>query len=216
VCTRDYAFAQECGPALPVETIHLPQDSRIDTNTPVTLGQGATMTILHADGAHHASFNENSIVLRLDLGGTRVLLEGDAEAGGRQAPTVPPSPSSIEGSLVTCCASELAANILIAAHHGSKTSSRRAFLDAVSASVFVVSSGPKKYQTVVLPDQEIISELASRGQVFRTDVNDAACAANTAKIGPDADGKPGGCDNVRILLSGANPPQVAAFHTAEP
>jgi hypothetical protein len=63
---------------------------------------------------------------------------------------------------------------------------------------------------------EIITELTSRGQVFRTDVNDTACAANTTKIGPDADGKPGGCDDVRILLSGTNPPQVAQFHAADP
>jgi hypothetical protein len=99
-----------------------------------------------------------------------------------------PSPSSIEGVLLTCCASELAAQVLVVGHHGSRTTSRRAFLDAVGASVFVVSSGPKKYSGVVLPDADVIAELEARGQVFRTDVNDAACAANAAKIGPDADG----------------------------
>ena len=58
-------------------------------------------------------------------------------------------------------------------------------------------AGPKTYSGVVLPDADVIAELEARGQLFRTDVDDAACAANAAKIGPDADGQPGGCDNVR-------------------
>ena len=103
---------------------------------------------------------------------------GDAQAGDRASPTVPPVTSSIEGVLLDCCVSDLAAQVMIVGHHGSKTSSRRAFLNAVSPSFFVVSSGPKKYSTVVLPDQEVISELAGRGQVIRTDTNDAACATN--------------------------------------
>jgi len=149
------------------------------------------MKILHADGAAHSSFNENTLVVRLDLGNTRILLMGDAEAGGRNAPSVPPSTGSIEQVLLTCCTSELASQVMITGHHGSRTSSRRALLDAVGASVFVVSSGPTKYGTVVLPDGDTISELQSRGQVFRTDPNDVACAANPSKIGPDNDGRAG-------------------------
>jgi beta-lactamase superfamily II metal-dependent hydrolase len=174
------------------------------------------MTILHADGGSHSSPNENSLVVRLDLGTTRVLLMGDAEAGGRQSPGVPPSPSSIEGVLLTCCARELAAQVIVVGHHGSRTSSRRAFLDAVGASVFVVSSGPKKYSSVVLADADVIAELEARGQVFRTDVDDAACGANAAKIGPDADGQPGGCDNVRLLIGGSLAVQVSVFQGADP
>jgi hypothetical protein len=55
-------------------------------------------------------------------------------------------------------------------------------LDTVGASVFVVSSGPTKYGSVVLPDADIVSELQSRGQVFRTDTNDAACESNPSKL----------------------------------
>ena len=43
--------------------------------------------------------------------------------------------------------------------------------------------------------------MEARGQLFRTDMDDAACAANAAKIGPDADGQPGGCDNIHLLLA---------------
>lgn len=148
------------------------------------------MTILHADGSSSGSPNENSLVVRLDLNGTRVLLMGDAEAGGRQSPTVPPSPTSIEGTLLTCCASELAAQVLVVGHHGSRTSSRRAFLDAVGAGVFVVSSGPMKYSGVTLPDPDVVAELTSRGQVFRTDVDDATCSTNHGEDRP-RHGRPG-------------------------
>ena len=42
------------------------------------------------------------------------------------------------------------------------TSSRTAFLDAVGATTFIVSAGPTRYGSVVLPDQEVIE---SRGQL---------------------------------------------------
>ncbi len=81
---------------------HLSLGSRIP-NTPVALGQGASMTLLHADWINHGRPNENSLVGRLDLGSTRVLLTGDADAGGRAAPNHAPAPASIAGSLVACC-----------------------------------------------------------------------------------------------------------------
>jgi hypothetical protein len=101
--TRGYPFGQKTncyGQALPAATLTLTQASRI---TDIALGQSASMTILHADGASHGSPNENSLVVRLDLGTTRLLLTGDAEAGGRKHPSEAPAPSSIEGSLVMCC-----------------------------------------------------------------------------------------------------------------
>jgi hypothetical protein len=85
------------------------------------------------------------------------------------------------------------------------TSSRKSFLDAVGATIFVVSSGPVKYGSVVLPDAAVIEELTRRGRVFRTDIDDGACAAHQAKIGPDEDGRSGGCNNVRISMSGSSP-----------
>jgi competence protein ComEC len=196
-------------------TVTLALSSRI-TDAAIPLGQHATMTILHADGGTHPSFNENSVVVRLDLGATRVLLMGDAQAGNRANPSVAPTASSIEGVLLDCCVSDVAAHVMIVGHHGSKTSSRRAFLNAVSPSFFVVSSGPKKYTTVVLPDEEVISELSGRGTVFRTDTNDASCATSTSKIGPTADGEPGGCDAVRITIPLAGSPQVAPWHGSTP
>jgi competence protein ComEC len=217
--TRDYAFAARmCSVQLPETTVTLKLSSMISTGTPITLGQAAAMTILHANGSDQVTTpNENSLVVRLDLGPTRVLFMGDAQAGGRASPSTPPSATFIEGKLLACCPSDLAANVMIVGHHGSKTSSRKALLDAVNASVFVVSSGPKKYGSpgVVLPDAEIINELQSRGQVFRTDMDDTACATNPKKVGPDNDGQAGGCDNVRITITGTMI-QPEYFHGSEP
>jgi competence protein ComEC len=214
--TQGFSFgAENCyGQALPAEVVQLTLSSRI-TEAPIPLGLNASMTILHADGAPFPSPNDNSLIVRLNLGNTRVLLMGDAEAGGRQDATVAPTPTSIEGLLLACCSADLAARVMVVGHHGSKTSSRHAFLDAVSASVFIVSSGPKKYGSVLLPDQEVINELTSRGQVFRTDQNDEACKANPAKIGPDNDGQAGGCDNIHVVISDSSPLQVSAWHGHE-
>jgi beta-lactamase superfamily II metal-dependent hydrolase len=184
----------------PQQTLTVPHHSRIDDSA-ISLGQDASMRILHADGSKHGSFNENSLVVRLDLGRHRVLLMGDAEAGGRKSPTTAPAATSIEGKLLACCAADLKADVLVVGHHGSKTSSRTAFLNAIGARLFVVSAGPTKYGSVILPDVEVVTELEGRGDVFRTDIEDAQCALAPDKVGPDADGRAGGCDNVVVRLS---------------
>ena len=183
----------------PAQNLTLTHANKI-TNETITLGKGASMTFLFADGSPRPSLNENSLVVRLDLGSRRVLLMGDAEAGGRKSPVTVPTDSSIEGKLLACCVADLKADALVVGHHGSKTSSRKKFLDAVGAKTFIVSAGPTKYATVVLPDAEIIEELEQRGTVFRTDLEDASCLMSPDKVGPDADGKPGGCDNVLVTI----------------
>jgi Predicted hydrolase (metallo-beta-lactamase superfamily) len=126
------SFTTDCNQGLASTTINLVHGSRID-HEPISLGSGASMTFLHADGSKHSSFNENSLVLRLDLGTSKILLMGDAQAGGRANPNTPPGAQSLEGILLACCSSELRADVLIVGHHGSKTSSRVKFLNAVGA-----------------------------------------------------------------------------------
>lgn len=187
------------GAPAPHAVIDVPRGSRI-SSAPISLGANASMTILHADGTQTSSFNAASVVVRLELGSRHVLLPGDAEGGPRADPSTPAAASSVERQLLNCCAAALHSDILIAGHHGSKTSSRVEFLNAVGATNFIVSVGPTKYQTVTLPDAEVIAEYGRRGTVWRTDVNDAACRTNPSKIGPDNDGRPGGCDNVRATI----------------
>lgn len=186
---------------------------------PVVLGTGARMTFLYRDPSHHSDPNENSVVVRLDLGDRRILLTGDAEGGERKPPSEPPHPGSVEAKLIACCAADLEADVLVVGHHGSLTSSRRAFLDAVGASVYAISSGPYPYRRVRLPDDEIVTELEARGQVLRTDRSDlyrigdeaASCEMRARKVGPDADETPGGCDNILISIDPADTLR-AAYH----
>lgn len=183
------------------------------SSVPVELGATAKMQFLYRDAHPYADPNGNSVVVRLDLGGKRILLAGDSEGGERELPSTSPSPRSIEAKLLDCCAGDLKADVLVVGHHGSLTSSRTKFLDAVNASIFAISSGPYPYRKVRLPDAEIVSELESRGQVLRTDREDAfrideesrACEMRERKIGPDADETPGGCDNIVITIEGSGP-----------
>lgn len=198
-------------------TVVVRQSSMMDA-APVRLGSGASMRFLYRDPRNHADPNGNSVVVRLDLGNKRILLAGDAEGGERESPSHPPQANSIEAKLVACCAAELRSDVLVVGHHGSLTSSRSAFLDAVSASVFAISSGPYPYRRVRLPDAEIVAELERRGQVLRTDRDDLfriedesrSCELNPRKIGPDADETPGGCNNILITVS-ANDSMTAGY-----
>ena len=79
-----------------------------------------------ADPARGA--NDNSIVLRLELGQAAVLLPGDVER-------------ETEEQLVISAGGWLAADLLKAPHHGSGTSSSGAFLRAVSPRLGIISCG---------------------------------------------------------------------------
>ncbi|MEZ4364913.1 MAG: MBL fold metallo-hydrolase [Kofleriaceae bacterium] len=162
----------------------------------VALGADARFQVLHAEAKAHPDPNANSLVLALDLGTTRVLLTGDAESGPRADPSAPVG--DVEAHLLEHAADALDVDILQVGHHGSKTSSRRAFLDAVSPIVALVSAGPKAYRGTVLPDAEVIAALEAIGAaVLRTDVHDAACDL-TDRLGGDAG--PGGCDSYVVTI----------------
>lgn len=189
------------------------RQSEMMTATPVALGADARMHFLFRDAHPYSDPNDNSVVIRLDLANRRILLAGDAEGGEREPPASPPSPRSIEAKLLACCASDLKADVLVVGHHGSLTSSRTSFLDAVGAKIYAISSGPYPYHRVRLPDEEIVDELERRGQVLRTDREDdfrieddaRSCEMRDRKIGPDADETPGGCDNILISVTRYGP-----------
>jgi competence protein ComEC len=83
----------------------------------------------------------------------------------------------------------------VVAHHGSMTSSRKPFLDAVSPRYALVSAGPTLNNGgVSFPDAEVMDGLAQTGAtVLRTDEHDARCP-ELDRVGVD-DTRPGGCDN---------------------
>lgn len=198
---RTVAFARECSATGSQVTMTFA--ARLNT-VAVQLGNNASMTFLHLNGTQGGDLNDNSLVVMLELGGTRILLPGDVGGGARGAPSEPPDVGSVERVLIDCCVDELSADILVLGHHGSMTSSRDEFLDAVEARDYIVSSGPKLYGSVTLPDSAVVNFVAARpnARVWRTDADDDACLTNPDKIGNDNDNKAGGCSNIRIHIDG--------------
>jgi len=98
--------------------------------------------------------NDNSIAVRLTYGRRSFLLTGDLEAGAESR--------LLARGLVS------PADVLKVAHHGSRTSTTRAFLRAVCPSVAVISSGAgNRYGH---PSPTVLARLAETGaQVLRTD-----------------------------------------------
>jgi competence protein ComEC len=99
--------------------------------------------------------NDNSIALRLTYGARAILLVGDAEADE-------------EADLLRLPRERLRADVLKVGHHGSRTSSSRAFLEAVAPREAIISVGVRN--RFGHPHREALDALAATGaRVWRTD-----------------------------------------------
>lgn len=115
---------------------------------------GAQLHVLHPPAEWPGNHDDNnlSIVMRLDWDGTRVLFPGDIEAEAE--------------ALVAHSACR--ADVLKVPHHGSRTSSSPAFIDAVAPRIAVVSTGGQHGREAV--SSVVLDRYAQRGiPVLRTD-----------------------------------------------
>jgi competence protein ComEC len=113
------------------------------------------LTALHPDLDERRGTNERSLVLRAEVFGRSVLLTGDME-------------SWAERRVLSCCADRAHADILKVAHHGSKTSSTEAFLDAVAPRLALISVGRRNVYHH--PSEAVLERLQAHGVRFlRTD-----------------------------------------------
>jgi beta-lactamase superfamily II metal-dependent hydrolase len=97
-----------------------------------------------------------SIVIKAEYGNTSIMLTGDAE-------------KESEADIVDNWSKEaLKCDVLKVGHHGSSTSTTKAFLDAVDPAIAVISCGEgNKYGH---PHDEIMERLAAKGiTIYRTD-----------------------------------------------
>lgn len=115
---------------------------------------GVDFEILHPPNDRFVHSNNQSCVLRISAPGGRALLPGDIEADA-------------ERRLISDMPSRLAADVLIAPHHGSRSSSSARFIERVGPDYTVFSTGYRnRYQ---FPDSDIIRRYRSRQvTVFNT------------------------------------------------
>lgn len=115
--------------------------------------------VLHPP-CHHAGFDANnaSLVLRLSHGDIDILFSGDVEAAGEQE--------------LVAHNGAVASEILKAPHHGSRTSSTAAFVEAVNPQVVVASLG--NHNRFKFPAEEVVQRYEKRQCRFlRTDLDGA-------------------------------------------
>lgn len=125
---------------------------------------GVRFEVLHPPAAAYAKAakpNALSCVLRIQAAGRSALLTGDIERAQETA-LVAADPGALRSDLVTV------------PHHGSKTSSSAAFLDAVGARVAVVQAGYRN--RFHHPVAEVLARYRSRGVRV---VQSPACGAFT-------------------------------------
>ncbi len=181
-----------------------------DEGQVIRLGRNSDFTVLYVDGLVHGDMNENSIVLRVDLGSRSLLLVGDAESGPRLMPSNPPA--GAEQELLMGARELLDVDFLQVGHHGSLTSSRSAFLDAVSPRIALVGAGPRLYAGVKLPDAPVIDALGSmNAKIFRTDTFDTQSCPTVDRVGRDESMRPGGCANFIFEFSDRRSPTARTF-----
>lgn len=111
-------------------------------------------TLLHPDDTDYPSSNNQSCVLKITGRGGSVLIPGDIE-------------KKVENQLLSGDRATLLADILIAPHHGSTTSSSTAFITAVSPQITVFAAGYRnRYQ---FPAASIVERYHRAGsQMFMT------------------------------------------------
>lgn len=114
----------------------------------IALHGRARLTQLHpAQSAQGLSDNDLSCVLMLEIDGHRLLLSGDIEKG-------------VEHDLVDRLGDALAADILLAPHHGSLSSSSPALLNRVRPDWVVVSAGYRN--RFGHPHEAVVARLQAR------------------------------------------------------
>ncbi|WP_369679669.1 ComEC/Rec2 family competence protein, partial [Burkholderia ubonensis] len=130
------------------------QAAGVASRVPCAAGQrwrwdGVTFTMLWPQGGPSGgATNAQSCVLRVDAGGTSALLTGDIDA-------------RVERRLVDTDRDALAAQILVVAHHGSRTSSVEPFLDSVGPRVAVFPVGYRN--RFGHPHRTVLARFAARG-----------------------------------------------------
>jgi competence protein ComEC len=107
---------------------------------------GVSFSLLHPDGSGYSG-NDASCVLQIRAGNQAILLTGDIGIG-------------VEQKLVERIGEGLRSQVLVAAHHGSATSTGAALLDAVDPDLVLFSSGYANH--FGFPTPEVMERVTNR------------------------------------------------------
>ena len=124
----------------------------------IRMGQGLTLDIIYPDRTlgTYKNMNNSSVVGLLRFKDTRVMLEGDLEAQGEK--------------YLIAQQRDLKADVLKVGHHGSKTSTTEAWLNAVNPHYAIISVGA--HNGYGHPHPSVIERLKQHGVItYRTDRN---------------------------------------------
>lgn len=131
--------------------------SFINSSRPPMEIAGASLQFLNPSPAlpKNVSLNDSSAVVKISAPSFSALLPGDISA-------------KVERQLVRLYGEKLQSQILVAAHHGSNTSSSDEFLQAVSPKCIIISGGEN--QSLVLPAPEALARMQKLTScILRTD-----------------------------------------------
>ena len=109
---------------------------------------GVDFRILHPAGTDTYAGNNRSCVLQISTGAYTLLLSGDIE-------------KQVENQLIKKYSGALVAQILVAPHHGSKTSSTTGFINTVAPEMVLFPVGYRN--RFKFPNQDIIERYEDRG-----------------------------------------------------
>jgi competence protein ComEC len=127
---------------------------------------GVDVRVLHPPADGGGSDNNRSLTVQLRYGPTTVLLPGDLEADGERA-------------LVAASGPALRSTVLKVPHHGSRSSSSAALLDAVAPRLAVISVGADN--RFAFPQPAVLDAYRRRGiALWRTDRDGAVSLRITA------------------------------------
>ena len=129
---------------------------------------GVHFQVLHPAQAAGMSANDRSCVVRVRTRDLTLLLSGDIE-------------ERAERSLVQRHGSGLKADVLVVPHHGSRTSSTRDFVRAVSPDVAIFPVGYRN--RFGLPSQEIVFRYQENGARLLSTAEDGAIRINATRSG---------------------------------
>lgn len=126
---------------------------------------GVDFTVLSPPETGFAGENDNSCVLRVDAGRHSFLLTGDIE---REA----------ENWLVHEYGEKLNSSVLLAPHHGSKTSSGQAFLERVDPELILVPAG--YLNRFGFPHRQVVERYAQLGIPWFSSADQGAVSVSSA------------------------------------